>query len=92
MSKRAEMIPDSQVRLVHAHSNFGSMSPRAVVDEGIRKVLIGYGCGHTQETILQEHGLVSFRNQHRRTLTVTARGMRYARAMDQDGVLYERSL
>lgn len=88
MSRREQIIPSSEVTRVHAHANFGSMTPREVIDEGIKKVLIGYSCGSTQEAILQEHGLVSFRNQRTRTLRVTAGGMNYARAMYQDGVLY----
>lgn len=88
MSFRSEVISDDYVKHVHGSANFGSMEPREVIDEGIKKVLIGYSCGSTQEAILQEHGLVSFRNQRTRTLRVTARGMNYARAMYQDGVLY----
>lgn len=88
MRTTEEIISDEEIDRVHGNANFGSMTPREVIDEGIKKVLIGYSCGSTQEAILQEHGLVSFRNQRTRTLRVTARGMNYARAMYQDGVLY----
>ena len=53
----SEIISDADIERVHAHANFGDMSKRDVVDDGVLHYVFGYDTGHTQMTILREHGL-----------------------------------
>ena len=36
------IISDDEIIRVHAYANFGSMAPRAVVNDGVRKYAVGY--------------------------------------------------
>ena len=56
-----EIVTDEQVEIVHANANFGLMTKRSVIDDGVLKYYLGYTCGHTQIQILKEHGLVKSR-------------------------------
>lgn len=53
-----EIITDEEIEKVHAHSNFGDMKKRDVVNYGVLKCACGYYQGHTSNTIIKEHGLV----------------------------------
>lgn len=75
-----EIVPDAEVERVHGHANFGSMTKRVVVDDGILKRAFGYHCGSTQLRILVEHGLVRIRSPFDEG-SLTGKGRRYLRAL-----------
>lgn len=54
-----EIISDEEIDRVHANANFGSMSKRAVVDQGVLKCASGYYQGSTSTAIIREHGLIN---------------------------------
>jgi hypothetical protein len=54
-----EIISDEEIERVHANANFGGMSKRQVVDQGILKCASGYHQGSTSTAILREHGLIN---------------------------------
>lgn len=53
-----EIISDEEIERVHANANFGSMSKRQVVNQGVLKCASGYHQGHTSTQIIKEHGLI----------------------------------
>ena len=89
-----EIISDEEIARVHAHANFGAMSPREVVNEGVRKTAVGYHCGSTQLHILLEHGLATKPRPGSSDVSLTKKGKAYARsiyrvttpAADADGI------
>lgn len=79
-----EIVTDEQIEVVHAHANFGPMSKRAVVDDGVLKTYLGYSCGHTQIQILSEHGLIRPRRNasyHSYERILTPKGRAYLKAI-----------
>ena len=81
MEETSDIISDDEVEAVHGYANFGSMSKRRVVDEGVLKYAFGYTSGHTQLCILQEHGLVRTPRPGRYYTTLTKKGQKYIKAM-----------
>lgn len=77
----AKIISDDEIARVHAHANFGSMSPREVVNEGVRKTAVGYHCGSTQLHILRDHGLVTKPSPGSSDCDLTKKGKNYARVL-----------
>jgi hypothetical protein len=77
----SEIISDAQIKAVHGFANFGSMSPRAVVNEGVLKYAMGYSSGHTQMTILIEHGLIKRPRPGKYSSELTVKGRKYLRAV-----------
>lgn len=76
------IISDEEIVRVHGHANFGpTMTPRDVVNEGVRKYAVGYTSGYTQLTILLEHGLITKPRPGRYEASLTKKGKRYARAL-----------
>ena len=59
MSGPDKIISDEEIIHVHACANFGSMTPRDVVNDGVRKYAVGFTGGSTQVAILREHGLIT---------------------------------
>jgi len=53
-----EIIPDNEIKDVHAHAKFGGISKREVVNRGVLKCAFGYHQGHTARHILHDHGLI----------------------------------
>lgn len=83
----AEIISDDEVIRVHGHANFGpTMTPRAVVNEGVLKYAIGYHSGHTQLSILLEHGLIIKPRPGSYDANLTKKGKKYARALHCAGI------
>ena len=76
-----EIISDDQIEVVHGNANFGGMSKRAVVNEGVIKYAIGYTGGSTQVAILLEHGLIRKPRNHGYRSDLTEKGKEYARAV-----------
>ena len=75
----SDLIPDEEIERVHANANFGRMTKRQVVDEGVLKYAAGYTTGHTMFTILQEHGLIRKSISYKSRLTI--KGQDYFQAM-----------
>jgi hypothetical protein len=75
-----EIISDDEIDRVHGHANFGSMSKRDVVNEGVLHCAFGYEGGHTQMMILLEHGLVRRSRGRRFSTSLTNKGKAYLRA------------
>ena len=81
-SERPEdIIEDDEINRIHAHANFGDMNKRQVVNEGVLKYAFGYTTGHTQYRILYEHKLLHYPRTDTLKTTLTAKGMRYLRAV-----------
>lgn len=81
MDTPQSIISDAQIEQVHAHANFGGMAKRQVVNEGVLKAAFGYGSGHTQMTILHEHGLIRDFRKAKGNMNLTAKGLKYLRAV-----------
>ena len=81
-----DMITDDQIKREH-WGNFGSRSPREVVDEAIWNIGFGYSTGFTCSQILHAHKLIT--NPMRgRPVRLTKKGTLYFRAIaKQKGVL-----
>lgn len=77
----SEIINDAELIRVHGNANFGTMTPREVVNDGVRKVAVGYHTGHTQFCILRDHGLIT-----------KPRGLSYDAALTKKGKKYARGL
>ena len=75
------IISDDEIIRVHAYANFGSMAPRAVVNDGVRKYAVGYQGGSTQIAILREHGLITKTKGCGYNASLTLKGKRYARSI-----------
>lgn len=75
------IVTDAEIEAVHGHANFGSMSKREVVDDGVLKYAFGYTSGSTQLSILLEHGLVRRPKPGSYYTTLTRKGQRYLRAV-----------
>lgn len=81
MQTTSEIITDDEIARVHAFANFGDMDKRDVVDEGVLKYAFGYSTGHTQMTILREHGLLRAAKPRSYRADLSAKGKDYLRAM-----------
>ncbi|WP_298700915.1 hypothetical protein [uncultured Brevundimonas sp.] len=78
----AEVISDEEIARVHGHANFGpAITPRQVVNDGVRKYAVGYQGGYTQLTILREHGLITKPAPGSYAANLTKKGKRYARVL-----------
>lgn len=80
MSGPEQIISDEEVARVHGYANFGDMTPREVLAEGVLKYAYGYTIGYTQLTILLEHGLIRKPKPGGYHSTLTKRGQKYLRA------------
>jgi len=80
MSAIDDIISDEAVTRVHGHANFGSMTPREVLAEGVLKYAMGYSTGHTQMCILLEHKLIQKPRPGKYHSRLTKLGQRYMRA------------
>lgn len=78
------IITDAEIIRVHAYANFGSMTPREVVNDGVRKYAAGYQGGSTQLAILREHGLITAPRGCGYKADLTEKGKRYARSIYSD--------
>lgn len=88
METPEDIIPEEDVIRVHAYANFGSMTPRDVLADGVWQYAIGFQGGATQVQILREHGLITGKNGKGKTskASLTEKGKRYARALHYIGV------
>lgn len=80
MTAPEEIIGDADVIRVHGRANFGNMTPRDVVNEGVLKYAYGYSTGFTQLSILLEHRLIYKPRPGKYSSRLTKRGMAYLRA------------
>jgi hypothetical protein len=82
MKSVADILSNEEIDQVHANANFGTMSNRAVVDEGVTKYFCGYTSGYNQFLILCEHGLLKrHKDVHSLKGSLTKKGMDYLRAL-----------
>lgn len=78
------VIGDAEIVRVHGYANFGpEITPRQVVNDGVRKYAVGYQGGHTQLCILMEHGLITKPRPGKYDANLTQKGKRYAQALYQ---------
>ena len=80
MNKPEDIISDEAVTRVHGRANFGSMTPREVLADGVLKYAMGYSGGHTQLCILMEHKLIKKPKPGKYYTTLTKLGQKYLRA------------
>ncbi len=76
-----EIISEEEIIRVHGHANFGSMTPREVVNDGVRKHAVGFSSGHTQLCIMLEHRLITKPKPGSYRASLTQKGKRYARSI-----------
>ena len=81
MLTTSTIISDEEIERVHAYANFGDQSKRDVVDDGVLQYVFGYCTGHTQMTILREHGLLRASRGMSYRADLSAKGKDYLRAM-----------
>lgn len=81
LEKLAAIVSDAEIARVHGSANFGAMTPRDVVNDGVRKYAVGYTGGHTQLCILLEHRLITKPRPGRYDANLTKKGKAYARAL-----------
>lgn len=81
MRNPEEIITDAEIIRVHGYANFGDMTPREVVNEGVKKYAVGFTSGHTQMCILREHGLIRKPKPGSYSAVLTAKGKAYARSI-----------
>lgn len=67
----ANFVADHEINEVFANPNFGSVSNREVVKQGLLKCAGRFYQGHTSKTILMELGLIG------KNYTLTKKGARY---------------
>lgn len=82
MARPEDIISDADVLRVHAHANFGTMTPREVLADGVWKYSMGYSGGSTQLAILREHGLVTKPRGISYRADLTEKGKRYLRSLN----------
>jgi len=80
MMSTEQIVSDAEIDFVHGHANFGGMTKRGVVDEGVLKRAFGYHVGYTQRQILREHGLIRLRHPSGGD-KLTAKGKTYLHAL-----------
>lgn len=78
MHNANQIITDDQIDSVWGNSDFGTRTPREVVDDTMFKCAGGYRTGHTAQQIAIELGLVT------RNWTITELGHRYLCAIISD--------
>jgi hypothetical protein len=66
-----ELVTDEELRIAYANANFGPMSPREVIKQGLLKCAGCWHQGHTSQQILIELGLIS------KNYKLTKKGGRY---------------
>jgi len=71
MNEMQEIINDEEIERVHGNANFGSISKRDVVNQGVLKCASGYYQGGTSTKICEEHGLIT------KTYNLTPKGKMY---------------
>lgn len=76
----AKVVSDEEIDRVH-RGNFGGMTNRNVVNDGVRKASVGYHCGHTQFSILRDHGLITKPRGMSEKVNLTQKGKKYARVL-----------
>lgn len=76
-----EIISDDEIVRVHGNARFGSLSPRDVVADGVRKYAVGFEGGYTKLCILLEHGLITKPRPGSSKASLTEKGKRYARVL-----------
>ena len=79
-----DIVSDQELTDVHANANFGSMTPRDVLADGVLKYAFGYTGGHTQLMILIEHGLIRKPAPGKYYTVLTKKGQAYLRAVFAD--------
>lgn len=75
------IVKDADIARIHGSANFGDMTPRQVINDGVIKTAVGYHCGHTQFTILREHKLITKPIGMSYDCNLTKKGKMYARAL-----------
>jgi hypothetical protein len=81
MKTPTAIISDAEIERVHGNANFGSLSKRGVINEGVLKAAFGYSAGHTMQCILEEHGLIRKTRPKTYAMTLTKKGGEYLRSV-----------
>ena len=66
-----EIISDEEIERIHGNADFGGISKRDVVNQGVLKCASGYYQGHTSTQIITKHGLIT------KDYELTAKGRTY---------------
>lgn len=82
-TRLSEIISDAEIARVHGNADFGAMTPRDVVSDGVRKYAVGYESGYTQLQILLEHRLITKPRPGSYRADLTKKGKKYARVLYQ---------
>lgn len=76
-----ELVTDEEVATVHGNADFGRLSPRGVLREGVLKRACGYHCGFTMSSILIAHKLVTPKDER-----LTRKGQQYLYAAFENSI------
>lgn len=71
LERESEIVSDGELAQAFGNANFGNMTPRDVVRQGVLKCASGFYQGHTSMTICKELGLIDHQYE------VTAKGRQY---------------
>ena len=70
-------VSEEEIRVAYGNANFGNMSPRSVVNDGVLKYSMGFTGGSTQIAILRTLGLITKPKRYQADLT--KKGKEYLR-------------
>lgn len=77
----SDIVSDAEVLRVHGNANFGSRTPREVVNDTVLEYAFGFDTGHTAMCIAIEHGLASRPRGRYSAPRLTKKGYKYLRAL-----------
>ncbi|TJZ85793.1 hypothetical protein [Paracoccus hibiscisoli] len=81
MGNPTEIISDHEIERGHGSANFGDISPRTVVNQGVLKTAFGYSHGSTAIEILHWHHLIRQDRKMGNQWVLTVKGQKYLRAV-----------
>lgn len=75
-----DIVSDDEIAS-HHFGRFSGVEPRAIVNEGVLKAMLGYSSGSTVTEILWRHGLISQLRSATGAPQLSKKGFDYARAI-----------
>ena len=80
LKEAKEIVSDAEIKLYH-RDNFGSGTPRQILNKAVVRVAFGYSIGSTAMSILRDHRLITRPSEIRFSHQLTAKGKKYLRAI-----------
>ena len=86
MSDILKLISEEEVYRVHGNADFGSMTPRDVVNRGVLNVSKGWHSGSVMQSIILEHKL-AWSRKSQSPMKLKPKGRRYLEAMKAEEIM-----